>query len=363
MPRQGVAVATVLDCTVLLPRQRERAWRGSHARATGPFLACVVWCAGSCNLRSACYSNGNAATLCHRPAFSFLVPSCRCARAWLRLTCLLEGRAPCCTKFSSAFGLRGICTSAGAACLRPSSPVGSSFLRCAAAHAFRARVHGHITRSPSRPVRRVSAGPSLPILATSTLATHPHSSSHHFMTCNSRTSEWVSVPGPSATNAAGTAQLGRVSVACSFGMAAHGPAHQHDADSDRRREDAAARVQAVPPAPADVPGVPRRMGSVSFSGRSAAHRTPSSHPAAARPAFLCAFRAVCVWEAVRVAGEVGYLTIDESVVEEGASQRRGGLHTESPGGLGTAGIVGATAQKLSERGNFRTRSTRLKNAN
>lgn len=39
-------------------------------------------------------------------------------------------------------------------------------------------------------------------------------------------------------------------------------------------------------------------------------------------------------------GKVGYLTIDESVVEEGASQRRGGLHTESPGGLGTAGIVG-----------------------
>jgi hypothetical protein len=94
------------------------------------------------------------------------------------------------------------------------------------------------------------------------------------------------------------------------------------------------------------------------------HTARPAATAAARPAFLCAFRAACVWEAVRVAGEVGYLTIDESVVEEGASQRRGGLHTESPGGLGTAGIVGgATAQQLSECGNFRTRSTRLKNAN
>ncbi len=97
---------------------------------------------------------------------------------------------------------------------------------------------------------------------------------------------------------------------------------------------------------------------------------PAALPPAARPSshrgrtpVPCAFRAVCVG-ARRVAGKVGYLTIDESVVEEGASQRRGGLHTDSPGGLGTAGIVGgATAQRPSECGNFRTRSTRVKNAN
>ena len=92
---------------------------------------------------------------------------------------------------------------------------------------------------------------------------------------------------------------------------------------------------------------------------------PAALPHTARPAATAAARpflalsALCVWEARRVAGKVGYLTIDESVVEEGASQRRGGLHTESPGGLGTAGIVGgATAQQRSECGNFRTRSTR-----
>ena len=58
---------------------------------------------------------------------------------------------------------------------------------------------------------------------------------------------------------------------------------------------------------------------------------------------------VCVREAGRVAGDVGCLTIDESVVAEGASQRRAGLHTESPGGLRTAGIAGgATARQPSE---------------
>merc|ERR1719277_606804 len=30
-------------------------------------------------------------------------------------------------------------------------------------------------------------------------------------------------------------------------------------------------------------------------------------------------------------GKVGYLTIDESYVEENTSQRRGGVHTENPG--------------------------------
>ena len=63
---------------------------------------------------------------------------------------------------------------------------------------------------------------------------------------------------------------------------------------------------------------------------------PAALPHTARPAATTAARpflalsALCVWEARRVAGEVGYLTIDESVVEEGASQRRGGLsHRES----------------------------------
>ena len=77
--------------------------------------------------------------------------------------------------------------------------------------------------------------------------------------------------------------------------------------------------------------------------------TPQPATAAARCAVPRASRAVCVREAVRVAGEVGYFTIDESVVAEGASQRRAGLHTESPGGLRTAGIAGgAAAQQASE---------------
>ena len=221
--------------------------------------------------------------------------SCTHARAGLRLTCSLEGRAPCCTKFSSAFGLRGICTSAGAACLRPSSPVGSSFLRCAAAHAFRARVHGHITPSASRPVRRIGIGGALP--------TYPrHEHPRHAPSLLLASLHDVQLPhirmGLRARTlrdeCSGHGTAWRVSVARSFGMAAHGPAHQHDADSDRRREDAAARVQTVPPAPADVPGVPRRMGSVSFSGRSAAHRTPSSHRCRTPSVPLRLPRCVCV---------------------------------------------------------------------
>jgi hypothetical protein len=159
------------------------------------------------------------------------------------------------------------------------------------------------------------------------------------MTCNSRISEWVSVPGPSATNAAGTAQLGGFLLLARLAWQPTG-----------------LRINMMPIVIGDVKTLPQecrpylpllRMCPVSreewgpFPFPAALpHTARPAATAAARPAFLCAFRAVCVWEAVRVAGEVGYLTIDESVVEEGASQRRGGLHTESPGGLGTAGIVG-----------------------
>lgn len=169
-----------------MPRQCERAWRGSHARATGPFLACVVWCVGSCMLRCACCSNGRGATRCHRPAF--LVPSCRCVPA----------RTPVLGCASLAC-LKGVPRAVHSSPVRAGC-VGSAHLperrvcvhRCpwhqvssGTRARVRACVYGHTTQSASRPARMISAGPSLP---------SPRAPLPHALTPPHVTSEWVSAP-------------------------------------------------------------------------------------------------------------------------------------------------------------------------
>jgi hypothetical protein len=163
---------TVLYCTPAAATREGVACEPCPCHRPFPCMWCVVCCA----LRVA--QMGAEPCYATRPCLACSeLPLRSCAHAYLAAPHLLAGRAPRCTKFSSACGLGGICTSAGPACLRPSLPVRNRFLRCAAAHAFRARVHGHITPEVPQPPCAEGIGgtlPTYPCHAPSLLLTSLH---------------------------------------------------------------------------------------------------------------------------------------------------------------------------------------------